>query len=41
MADMARTFEFVLHFVRCVLVTVSPNKIIIIIIIMNDGFHDF
>ena len=29
---MARTFEFVLHFVRCVTVTVSPNRIIIIII---------
>ena len=24
---MARTFEFVLHFVRCVTVTVSPNQI--------------
>ena len=32
-ADMARTFEFVLHFVGCVTVTVSPNQIIIIIII--------
>ena len=31
---MARTFEFVLHFVRCVMVTVSPNQIIIIIIII-------
>ena len=31
---MARTFEFVLHFVRCVTVTVSPNQIIIIIIII-------
>ena len=30
---MARTFEFVLHFVECVTVTVSPNQIIIIIII--------
>ena len=30
---MARTFEFVLHFVGCVTVTVSPNQIIIIIII--------
>ena len=29
---MARTFEFVLHFVGCVTVTVSPNQIIIIII---------
>ena len=29
---MARTFEYVLHFVRCVTVTVSPNQIIIIII---------
>ena len=32
---MARTFEFVLHFVGCVTVTVSPNQIIIIIIIIN------
>ena len=32
-ADLARTFEFVLHFVSCVAVTVSPNQIIIIIII--------
>ena len=31
---MARTFEYVLHFVRCVTVTVSPNQIIIIIIII-------
>ena len=30
---MARTFEFVLHFVGCVTVTVSLNQIIIIIII--------
>ena len=30
---MAHTFEYVLHFVRCVTVTVSPNQIIIIIII--------
>ena len=30
-----RTFEFVLHFVGCVTVTVSPNQIIIIIIINN------
>ena len=28
---MAHTFEFVLHFVRCDTVTVSPNLIIIII----------
>ena len=28
---MARTVEFVLHFVRCVTVTVSPNQIMIII----------
>ena len=27
---MAHTFEFVLHFVGCVTVTVSPNQIIII-----------
>ena len=33
----ARTFEFVLHFVRCVRVTVSPNQIIIIIIIISDS----
>ena len=26
-ADMARTFEYVLHFVRCVLVTMSPKQI--------------
>ena len=31
-AGMARTFEFVLHFVRCVMVTVTPNRSIIIII---------
>ena len=30
-AGMARTFEFVLHFVRCVMVTVSPTQNIIII----------
>ena len=36
-ADMARTFElFLLHFVRCVTVTVSPNQIIIIIIIIIE-----
>ena len=28
--DRARTFEFVLHFVGCDTVTVSPNQIIII-----------
>ena len=33
---MARTFEVVLHFVRCVTVTVSPNQIIIIIIIIIE-----
>ena len=32
---MARTFEYVLHFVRCDTVTVSPNQIIIIIINNN------
>ena len=32
LADMARTFEYVLHFVRCITVTVSPNLIMIIII---------
>ena len=31
---MARTFEFVLHFVGCVTVTLSPNQINIIIIII-------
>ena len=31
--DRARTFEFVSHFVECDTVTVSPNQIIIIIII--------
>ena len=31
---MARTFEFVSQFVGCVTVTVSPNQIIIIIIII-------
>ena len=31
---MALTFEFVLHFVRFNTVTVSPNQIIIIIIII-------
>ena len=30
--DRARTFEYVLHFVGCDTVTVSPNQIIIIII---------
>ena len=36
---MARTFEFVLHFVGCVTVTVSPNRIIIIIVerLLRDG----
>ena len=34
---MARTFEYVLHFVRCVTVTVSPNQIIIIIIIIKEA----
>ena len=29
LTDMADTFEFVLHFVRCGTVTVSPNQIII------------
>ena len=38
LADMARTFEYVLHFVRCATVTVSPNQIIIIIII-DFGEH--
>ena len=38
-ADMARTFEFVLHFVGCVTVTVSPNQIIIIIIIIIIVLH--
>ena len=33
---MARTFEFVLHFVRCVTVTVSPNQIIIIMRYSED-----
>ena len=33
---MARTFEFVLHFVRCVTVTVSPNQISIIIVIIPN-----
>ena len=28
-ANMVRTFEFVLHFVRCVTVTVSPNQILL------------
>ena len=32
---MVRTFEYVLHFVRCVTVSVSPNQIIIIIIILQ------
>ena len=30
---MARTFEFVLHFVKCDMVTLSPNHIFIIIFI--------
>ena len=34
-ADMAHTFEFVLHFVRYDTVTVSPNQIIIVIISIN------
>ena len=29
-ADMACTFEFVLHFVKCGMVTVSSNQILII-----------
>ena len=33
---MARTFEFVLHFVGCVTVTVSPNQIIIIMYVNYD-----
>ena len=33
--DMARKFEFVLHFARCNMVTVSRNQIIIIIIIVQ------
>ena len=33
--DRARTFEFVLHFVGFDMVTVSPNQIIIIIIIIH------
>ena len=37
---MARTFEFVLHFVRCVTVTVSPNQIVTIIIIPPDGLDE-
>ena len=38
-ADMARTFEFVLHFVGCVTVTVSPNQIISIIVIKVRLFY--
>ena len=38
---MARTFEYVLHFVRCVTVTVSPNQIIIIIIIIKEKQTDY
>ena len=34
LADMAHTFEYVLHFVRCDMVTMSPNQSIIIMIIM-------
>ena len=34
---MACTFEFLLHFVRCDLVTVSPNQIFTIIIKMFSG----
>ena len=34
---MARTFEYVLHFVECDTVTVSPNQIIIIIV--RDMLH--
>ena len=36
---MARTFEFVLNFVGCVTVTVSPNQINIIIIIIKSDFR--
>ena len=32
LADMARTFEFLLHFAKCVTVTVSTNQITINII---------
>ena len=37
-ADIACTFEFVLHFVKlkCDMVTVSPNQIVIFIIIKNN-----
>ena len=38
LADMARVFEFVLYFVRFDTVTVSPNQIIILIIIYSIDF---
>ena len=34
LADMARTFEYVLHFVRCVTVTVTLNQIIILLLLL-------
>ena len=40
-ADMACTFEFVLHFVKCDLVSVSQNQIIIIHInVVADSFKE-
>ena len=38
-ADMASTFEFVSHFVRCGTVTVSPNRMIILIVYINIHCH--
>ena len=37
---MARIFEYVLHFVKCVTVTVSPNQIIDIINNNNNEEND-
>ena len=37
--DIAHTFDFVLHFVRCVSVTVSPNQTIAINILITIIEH--
>ena len=34
LADMARTFEFVLHCVRCITEAVSPNQIILLLLLL-------
>ena len=39
-ADIACTFECALHYVKCDTVTVSPNQIIVIIIIIHERFRN-